>query len=157
VPAGSVSANGDPAATDCGARRWDQATMLSISAGKAASWGRFDSEGSKAITATRLPAWVPEAIRGPSELHAAAVIVAGRASRRAAPAPIVSDEMSAPSSSGLAGSVPLMRLSFILPRNLPAGKLGGLTSSSAGAFGRPPFGTKSSSTSRSLVPGSVGS
>ncbi len=119
VPGGSANANGAPAATDGGARRWDQATMLSIRAGKAASWGRFDSEGSNAITATRLPPSVPEAISGPSALHAAAVIVAGRASRRAAPAPIVSEEMSAPSSSGLAASVPLRRLSRIVPRSCP--------------------------------------
>ena len=96
--------------------------MLSISAGKPASCGRFDSEGSKEIIATRRPDSVPEAISGPSELHAAALNAAGRASRCEAPAPIVSEARSTPSSSGLAASVPLIRLSFIFPRDRAAGE-----------------------------------
>ena len=59
--------------------------MLSISAGKAASCGRFDSEGSKERIATRLPASVPAAISGPSALHAAALNEAGSARRLEAP------------------------------------------------------------------------
>ena len=155
VPGGSIRLKGTPAAALCGASRCDQATMLSIRVGKPPSCGRFDSDGSKEIVATRRPPSMPEAISGPSELQAVALNWAGSASRCEAPAPIVSDARSTPSSSGLAASLPLMRLSFILPRTVPPGKLGGCTTSSAGAFGRPPLGMKSSSTSRSLVAGSL--
>ena len=122
VPGGSIRLKGTPAAALCGASRCDQATMLSIRVGKPPSCGRFDSEGSKEIVATGRPPSIPEAISGPSELQAMALNWAGSASRCEAPAPIVSDARSTPSSSGLAASVPLMRLSCIFPRSCAAGE-----------------------------------
>ena len=92
MPGGSVSANGVPAATACGASRCDQATMLSISVGKRAELRqvRFGGlEGHHRDPAAAVGAGGDQRpFRAP---RGGASSSAGRASRRAAPAPIVSD------------------------------------------------------------------